>query len=126
MYGTPPSFQGPNAAAKEEWKSLVKQASSTALPEMHFATEKALAVTLYYFPDGKMDGDVDNIVKLTLDGMCKHVYVDDHQIERVVVQRFGPDRLTHFTQPSEALLECVLGEKPVLYVRISDDPTEDL
>jgi hypothetical protein len=47
-----------------------------------------------------MEGDVDNIVKLTLDGMARLVYLDDAQIERVVVQKFEPGRVVAFAKPS--------------------------
>ena len=85
-----------------------------------------MAVTLFYFPDEAMQGDVDNIVKLVLDAMCRHIYMDDSQVERVLVQKFEPGNVFGFSSPS-AVLEKALGRlEPVLYVRLSDDPFEDL
>lgn len=124
--GTPVSLQRSNTNAKNAWKELVKDSSLSSLPEMHFATEQRLAVTLYYYPVDVMVGDVDNIVKLTLDAMSQHIYMDDKQIERVVIQKFESDRIFSFSDPSETLTECLLGDKPSLYVRISNDPHEDL
>lgn len=92
---------------------------------MHFASAKLLSVTLFYFPDAPMEGDIDNIVKLTLDGMCKLVYLDDRQVERVVVQKFEPGRVLPFSDPSPALAACAVGQKPALYVRLSVDLQED-
>ena len=92
VYGTPVSHQSDNARAKNEWKELVKEASNASLPEGHFSVDRPLAITLYYFPPEDMQGDVDNIVKLVLDALNKHIYQDDHQIERVVVQKFEPGR----------------------------------
>ena len=126
VHGTPVSFQRKNADAKQEWKSLVRAASVAELPEMHFATDQKLAVILYYYPENQMTGDLDNIIKLTLDAMCKHVYLSDQQIERVVVQKFERDREFPFANPSETLAACMLGAKPALYVRLSDDPHEEL
>jgi hypothetical protein len=126
VLGTPVSFQRDNSLAKQEWKALVRDASATRLPEMHFATEKPLAVTLYYYPEERMVGDIDNIVKLTLDAMSRLVYQDDEQIERVVIQKFEKGRIFAFNDPSEILAECMLGPKPALYVRISNDPHEEL
>lgn len=126
VLGTPVSFQRKLTRAKQEWKELVASAAREVLPEMHFATQRPLAVTLYYFPDAAMEGDVDNIVKLTLDGMSQLIYVDDAQIERVVVQKFEPGRVVSFGNPSEVLTRCMVGEKPALYVRISDDPHEEV
>jgi hypothetical protein len=126
VQGTPVSFQRSNTAAKQEWKELVRSASSNKLPAMHFATDKPLSVTLYYYPEDRMAGDIDNIVKLTLDGMMPHLYQDDAQIERLVVQKFERGRIFSFTDPSDTLAACLLGPKPALYVRVSNDPFEEL
>lgn len=83
-------------------------------------------MTLYYFPAEPMVGDVDNIIKLVLDACSKHVYVDDIQVERIVVQKFEPDRVFAFSEPTPTLAEAVSMDKPILYVRISSDPFEDL
>jgi hypothetical protein len=96
VVGTPVSFQGKVAKAKAEWKDRVKAASSTVLPTSHFASGDRIAATLFYFPDGPMQGDVDNIVKLVLDGMSRHVYINDSQVERIVVQKFEPGSVFEF------------------------------
>ena len=93
VLGTPVSLQAKRAESREEWKGRVKAASSAALPKPHFASDNRIAVTLYYFPSEPVQGDIDNIVKLVLDALCKHVYIDDHQVERVVVQKFEPGNL---------------------------------
>jgi crossover junction endodeoxyribonuclease RusA len=126
VFGTPVSHQRGNRRAKAEWKQLVKNGSLSALPEAHFCTEQPLAVTLYYFPNGRMDGDIDNIIKPTLDALTKHIYFDDNQIERIVVQKFEPDRVFSFSAPSETLVACMLGRKPALYIQISDDLRRDI
>lgn len=73
-----------------------------------------------------MQGDVDNIVKLVLDALCEHIYRDDNQVERVVVQKFEPGNVFPFRSPSAALSEALKRAKPALYVRLSGDPFEDL
>lgn len=83
-------------------------------------------MTLYYFPAAPMQGDVDNIIKLVLDALSGHIYGDDSQVERIVVQKFEPGNLFAFTAPSGSLQDAVGGPKPVLYVRLSDDPFEEL
>lgn len=85
-----------------------------------------MAVTLYYLPEARMQGDVDNIVKLVLDALCKHIYLDDAQVERVVVQKFEPGNVFSFRRPSAAMVAAISGPKPALYVRVSTDPFEDL
>jgi crossover junction endodeoxyribonuclease RusA len=73
-----------------------------------------------------MEGDIDNIVKLVLDAMSHHIYMDDAQVERVVVQKFEPGRVFGFSSPSEVLASAMFATKPVLYIRLSDNPFEDL
>lgn len=78
------------------------------------------------FPDAPMQGDIDNIVKHVLDALVKHIYVDDSQVERVVVQKFEPDNIFLFAAPSATLAVAIEGRKPLLYVRLSENPFEEL
>lgn len=73
-----------------------------------------------------MQGDVDNIVKPVLDALSRHVYIDDNQVERVVVQKFEPGNVFDFARPTATFAQALTGPKPVLYVRISDEPFEEL
>jgi crossover junction endodeoxyribonuclease RusA len=59
--GTAVSLQTKRRESLEEWKDRIRAASRTVLPESHFATDDPLAITLYYFPDSDMQGDIDNI-----------------------------------------------------------------
>ena len=124
--GTPVSAQAARAETREAWKARVRSASLVVVPSPHFVSEDPMFVTLYYLPDDSMQGDIDNIVKLVLDALCKLVYVDDHQVERVVVQKFEPGKVFKFGQPSRTLELALNTEKPVLYVRVSNDPFEEL
>lgn len=89
-------------------------------------SDHRIAVTLYYLPERRVHGDVDNIVKLVLDAMSKHIYLDDAQVERVVVQKFEPGNVFGFLSPTLTMAGAIAGPKPVLYVRVSNDPFEDL
>ena len=124
--GTPVSLSSSNPNAKEQWKTRVRNSSADALPSPHFASSERLAVTIYYFPAEPMQGDVDNIVKLILDGMNRFVYVDDRHVERVVVQKFEPGNIFSFSKPTLSLVNAISGEKPILYIRVSNDPFEEL
>ena len=124
--GTPVSLQARGTAAKEEWKRRIKEASGHALPEGHFTTDKRIAITLYYFPDEEMQGDLDNIVKPILDALERHIYRNDSQVDRIVVQRFEPDSVFEFRSPSNTLSEALDKIGPILYVRLSTNPFEDL
>ena len=73
-----------------------------------------------------MQGDVDNIVKLVLDALAGHIYRDDSQVERIVVQKFEPSKVFEFSSPSDTLSEALTHDGPVPYVRLSADPFEEL
>ncbi len=80
---------------------------------------------LYYFSPAPMPGDIDNIVKPILDAMAHHIYLDDHQVKRLVVQKFEPERIVSFSAPTATLLQALNRPRPALYVRLSNDPLED-
>ena len=120
------SLQAKRPESRGQWKGRVKAASTSAIPQPHFASGDRMSITLYYLPKEPMQGDVDNIVKPVLDALSRHIFINDRQVERVLVQKFEPGNVFGFAQPSETFAEALDGEKPVLYVRVSDDPFEDL
>src|SRR5215831_1025685 len=123
--GTAVSLQAKRRESIDRWKSRIVEASRSVLPEGHFATEAPLAITLYYFPDEDMEGDLDNILKPILDALSRHIYMDDRQIERILVQKFEPQTVFEFSSPTTVLQDVLNRPKPVLYIRLSDDPFEE-
>lgn len=124
--GTPVSLSAKRRESVDQWKSRVIDATKSVLPDAHFATRQPVSATLFYFPAAEMAGDIDNIVKPVLDALGRHVYVDDRQVHRVLVQKFEPTNVFDFGAPSPTLREALNRTKPVLYVRLSNDPFEDL
>src|SRR5438105_439711 len=120
------SLQAKRSQSIAQWKSQIVEASQPVLPEGHFATDAALAITLFYFPADEMQGDLDNIVKPILDALDRHIYMDDRQIQRILVQKFEPGNVFEFGSPSPTLQDALNRPKPVLYIRLSDEPFEDL
>lgn len=124
--GTPVSMQAKRPEAREEWKEVVKAASTASIPQPHFVSEDRMAVPLYYLPDGAMQGDIDNIVKPILDALSRHIFIDDRQVERLVIQKFESGNMFEFNQPTALLSEALGTKRPLLYVRVSNDPFEEL
>jgi len=120
--GTPVSLQAKRPASRDAWRQLARTASRASLPDFFFASDKRLAVTIYYFPLERMRGDIDNIVKPILDALSHHIYMDDEQIERLVVQKFESGNAFEFARPSTKLAEAIKGPTPVLFVRLSEPP----
>jgi crossover junction endodeoxyribonuclease RusA len=124
--GTPVSLGAKRPSTKDGWKERIKKASSAVLPQPYFTSDRRISVTIYYFPDRRMRGDVDNIVKLILDALCRHIYDDDRQVERIVVQKFEPGSVFEFSAPGPTLFRAMEAPGPVTYIRVSNDPFEDL
>jgi hypothetical protein len=124
--GVAVSAQAARRKSVERWRERVEQAAREALPEGYWLLAAPLAVTIYLFPDSALHGDVDNRVKPVLDGMKGCVFIDDNVVERIVVQKFEPDRVFGFSNPSATLAKALDGEKPLIYVRVSDDLHEEL
>lgn len=120
--GVPASLQA-GARSRQAWMARVRQASLSALPEGHFASAVPLAVTLFVFSELAGGPDLDNLIKPVLDALNRHIYLDDGQVERILVQRFKPGLRYRFDR-SPLLTIASVGPRPTLYIRVSDDVLE--
>jgi crossover junction endodeoxyribonuclease RusA len=121
---TPRSHQSDNSKGKERWKRKVGEIAgmhARKLKDFFFIDERPLAATIFYFPPAPMKGDVDNIVKLIVDGMVAILYPDDRFIERIVVQKFEPGSEYVFNSLTPTLEQAVETDPPIIYIRIDDD-----
>jgi len=120
---TPRSHQSSNKK-KELWKRKVGEIASAhvkTLTDFFFLDDRPLAATIFYFPPTEMQGDVDNIVKLIVDGMNGIVYPNDRLIERVVVQKVEPGVDVVFHSMTPTLAQALETDPPAIYIRIDDD-----
>lgn len=117
LHGVPLSLQA-SAQSRKRWQERIKTAARVELPEFYFAAVAPIKVTIYYFPDAPMDGDLDNIVKPILDSFGRFVYVDDRQVERIWVQKFEPGRSFTFKDPTPKLAAAIEAEGPRVYLHV--------
>jgi len=122
---TPVSLQG-STLGKNAWKALVAAAATNACPAGFLPGLPPLSVTIYYFSDAPMEGDVDNIIKPILDAMCGIAFSDDKCVVSVRVRKIEPNQPVQVSSPSRVLLAALTGKKPIVYVKLSDDPHGDL
>jgi hypothetical protein len=115
--GVPLSL-GASAASREDWKERIRIAARPELPEGRFAAGGPLKVTIYYFSDVPVEVDIDNIAKPILDSLNGFIYLDDRQVERLVIQKFEPERLFTFASSSPRLDEAIDAAGPRVYVQI--------
>lgn len=121
VVGTPVSLQSSNTRAKEEWKRLVLAAAESEIDGGSWAFyDVRLSITLFYFPQAQMQGDIDNIAKLTIDALKPRIYVDDSLVDRVLIQRFYPDQDVAFAKPSGMLLSALSEQDPVLFIKLDE------
>ena len=121
---TPRSHQSKNVAAKEKWKQTVASAARervNTLRDLFYLDNRVLSATIFYFSPVPMEGDVDNIVKLIIDGMVNVIYPDDRLLERVTVQKFEPGSEFIMHSLTSILEEAIGTEPPVIYIRVDDD-----
>lgn len=121
LSGMPVSLQAKRAVNRDRWKERVSRAALGARGEERWLGEKPVAATIFIFPAGEMDGDIDNVVKPILDALRGVIYFDDRQVERVLVQKFEPGRIREFDAPSAALAEALETRPPLVYIRLDDD-----
>jgi hypothetical protein len=120
---TPISLQG-SAASKHRWKAAVEAAARERIREkveLHFLDRRSIGLTIYYFASALMQGDIDNIVKPIMDALVGVAYMDDKDVERVVIQKFEPGVEWVFADPREKLAAALDTDPPVVYIRIDDD-----
>jgi hypothetical protein len=115
--GVPLSLQA-STASREDWKERNRDAARQELPAGHFATKEPIKVTIYYFADTPAEFDLDNIVKPIFDSLNRFIYIDDRQVERLLVQKFEEGRLFNFTSPSPKLKEAIGAEGPRVYIEV--------
>lgn len=123
--GTAISLQA-SRHTRNAWKAVVRAAGAAAVPPGSWALTERVAVTIFYFPEDQMLGDVDNIIKPILDALCHLIYVDDEQVERVLVQKFEPGNIFSFSDPSPLLAAALAANRSTVYIKVTDDPHEDL
>ena len=116
--GTPVSLQS-SADGINQWKERVRAAATLLLPENHFTIADPVRVDIFVFLDGDLAGDLDNIIKPIQDALNGLVYRDDHQVSHLNVAKFVAGGVGSFENPSDALVDAITGERPVVYVKVS-------
>lgn len=114
-----------SARSQETWWQQVENVARSAIPAGSWATQSPVLVTIYYFPNGQMTGDIDNIVKPILDALSPMIYLDDSQVDRVIVQKFESGRVFRITNPTPRLAKVLETEPPVVYIRVDDEASSD-
>ena len=77
-------------------------------------------MTIYFFPQTEMQADIDNCTKPILDALGQFIYMDDRQVDRIVVQKFEPERpLEIRDEPTEFLATALAADVPIVYIKVA-------
>jgi crossover junction endodeoxyribonuclease RusA len=76
-------------------------------------------VTIFFFSDTEIGRDLDNVIKPILDALSGCVYIDDRQVEKLIIQRFEYGRLLILRDPSETLAEVREMDGPRIYIKVA-------
>jgi crossover junction endodeoxyribonuclease RusA len=114
-----------SAKSREAWKDEIREVVDETVDPSGWATESPVSVTIFYFPGGPMNGDIDNIVKPILDALMPRIYLDDSQVKRVLVQKFESERSFQFENPTTKLAFAIDTEPPVVFIRIDNETSSD-
>jgi crossover junction endodeoxyribonuclease RusA len=126
VVGTPVSLQNATAKSRDEWRGKVRDAALAVIPLGSWAlSDIRLSVSIAYFP-AEVQGDVDNRIKLILDGLKPYIVLDDELVDRVVMQRIVPESGASFHDPTAVLVEAMANEQPTVYIRIDEAPLEGI
>lgn len=111
---------------KQRWKAQVAKAAKSGRPsQLPEFRSVALRVLVFHLA---RQGDIDNILKATLDGMKGVVFLDDEQVTQVFGAKIDlSNEPVVFRNPSEALAEAVGRRRDFVYVVVDDpQPLEEL
>jgi crossover junction endodeoxyribonuclease RusA len=114
-----------SSTSRDAWKEQIRMAVNEILDPSGWATKSPVSVTIFYFPDGPMNGDIDNIVKPILDALMPRIYVNDAQVERVWVQKFESEKSFRIDNPTVKLAAAIDAERPIVYIRVDNEISSD-
>jgi crossover junction endodeoxyribonuclease RusA len=120
-----PLSLGASPESRNAWKQQIRAAVDEMLDPAGWAIRSSVAVTIFYFPDGPMNGDIDNIVKPILDALMPRIYVNDSQVERVWVQKFESEKSSRIVNPTAKLAAAIDTEPPIVYIRVDNEISSD-
>ncbi len=105
----------------------MRDAARAAVPQGSWAlSEVRLSVSIVYFPTEPLEGDVDNRIKLVLDGLQPNVLLDDSLVDRVLAHRVQPQAEVTFAEPTKVLIAALASPEPTVYIKIDEAPLEDI
>jgi Holliday junction resolvase RusA-like endonuclease len=120
--GTAVSQQGA-PDSRERWKVRIAERARSRLRELTewaWLDDRRLGVTILYFLNERMQGDIDNIVKPILDALSGVLYPDDRVVERVLVQKFEPEAGRDVPVWSQQMAIALVAPSPTVYIRVED------
>lgn len=126
VWGVPLSLQAKNAKHLAAWKKKVNDAGCEAVPEDSRHEFARMTVAIVHFAFDWEQGDLDNIAKPILDGLCGPAYFDDKGITQLTLRRteLGKTQVEILDPPpilAGALARAREERADFIYIRIADE-----
>nr|WP_281411471.1 RusA family crossover junction endodeoxyribonuclease [Enterovirga sp. DB1703] len=115
--GIPASVQA-SARSRARWRDSVRVAALAKLPPGSWAWTTQLRVTIIYFSQGPSALDADNIAKPILDALNGLIWVDDRQIDEIVIRKSDLTALVAMKNPPPELADALLWNDAFVLVRV--------
>jgi len=127
VVGVPVSDQTKRRDRREKWKSVVADCASDAIEESDRFEFEPVSVTIIWFTFDWEEGDLDNIAKPILDGLCGPAYSDDQWVTQLTLRRTAlslktPMEINNPTPKlAEALQNAYEGGGDFVYLRVAKE-----
>ena len=110
-----------SARSRARWRECVREAAQAKLSPGSWAWTTQLRVAIVYFSEGPSSLDADNIAKPILDALNGVIWVDDRQIDEIVIRKSDLTALVALRNPPPELAEALIWNEAFVLVRVSAD-----
>jgi Holliday junction resolvase RusA-like endonuclease len=119
--GPPVSIQAHRATPKRRYREKVSAAADSVWDRDRPLIATPVAATITHFFEGA-PADLDNIAKLILDGIKRHVLTDDKLVSDLVLQRRPITGPYVITAPSPRLMVALGTEREFVHIAVASPP----
>lgn len=121
VQGVAPSHQSASKKAKLEWSQKIENFVGKKFEQVFpFEISKRLSVCIVHITFDRETGDLDNCSKLVLDAMQGQLFVNDLQLDEILLRRIESNSRFNLTKVSELFLNTLRSSEPAVYVKLSE------
>ena len=125
VLGTPISAQARRRDLRDAWEGRVKRSAEFYWNKQNAPIDREISVNIIYFFLHDVRLDVDNIVKLILDGIVGVAILDDYLVSQILARK-TPMR-PHFVleNATPAIARGLESRSDFIYLTVTDPPKHE-